>query len=49
VGKRVELELDDEWGGCDRRSQIVFIGAADIDGHGLRGRFATLVEQGTLA
>jgi len=40
VGKRVELSLQDEWGGRVPRTQIVVIGAAGgIDGAILRDRF----------
>jgi G3E family GTPase len=42
VGKRVELSLQDEWGGRAPRTQIVVIGAAgSIDGTALRNQFET--------
>ena len=44
VGKRVELSLQDEWGGRVPRTQIVVIGAAGgIDGAILRDQFQKCV------
>lgn len=44
VGKRVDLSLDDDWGGRARRTQIVVIGAAGgIDGAILRDQFQKVV------
>ena len=44
VGKRVELSLQDEWGGRAPRTQIVVIGAAGgIDGAILRDQFQKAV------
>ena len=40
VGKRVDIAVEDEWDGRDRRTRIIAIGAHDgIDGAGLREAF----------